>query len=601
MRMHFAVVGLALCACVSPVIAQLTNPSFEDGLNGWNLADGVLGTDFDVYTEGNPNPTAPDGTHFAGIIKSFGSETTEPALIWQTVSVPNPGNLPFINYDIQFDIACYANDTVSDANAMVEATLAWQNDGQLPDAMDPPRVMSISRFSHRFTGNDDDDEPFRRIKASGTLPDNPGTFILRFKFIHNPDMSQRNFALIDNVIFTAQPAGAALPLPTTNAVTNGDFETPPFNVTYNPEGDVHTIVMPAGWTRSVDVIFFEGPVEGFTNGVTSPTDPLGVSTTNGEHFYGVAKPDTLNTQPKMTMYQIIPVSGFNSCARGIRYRYHSIGHHSVTNNPAQYDHASTDVTIRWAPDGGDFGSPFAVSPWALIALPNVRYTDNAQTGMKPIDVSGEIETIDAAGNPIGVETVLLEVRVNTWRPQSEGHIYRTMIDDIQFEIEAITSEESPAIFTQAPLPDGACSTPYEFELDGCGVGEQTWTLDSGELPAGLDLGTDGVITGSPLVGGLFNFTVRLQDDEASVTHPLSMTVGGLCCNNPPADFDEDGDVDQDDFGLWQLCYTGSNNGIPEDCACMDLDRDGVDIDQADFTRFQLCSAGPERPAAETCE
>jgi len=52
-----------------------------------------------------------------------------------------------------------------------------------------------------------------------------------------------------------------------------------------------------------------------------------------------------------------------------------------------------------------------------------------------------------------------------------------------------------------------------------------------------------------------------------------------------ADFDDDGDVDLNDFITFQLCFVGSNNPRAPGCARPDLDRDG-DVDLADFLIFQ---------------
>ena len=68
----------------------------------------------------------------------------------------------------------------------------------------------------------------------------------------------------------------------------------------------------------------------------------------------------------------------------------------------------------------------------------------------------------------------------------------------------------------------------------------------------------------------------------------------------PGDLDHDGDVDQEDFGLFQACLTGP--GEPQqDPACQDarLDTD-VDVDQDDFGLFQLCITSPNQAANPTC-
>jgi hypothetical protein len=82
-----------------------------------------------------------------------------------------------------------------------------------------------------------------------------------------------------------------------------------------------------------------------------------------------------------------------------------------------------------------------------------------------------------------------------------------------------------------------------------------------------------------------------------------------CGNNDPwFDADDDGDVDQEDFGVLQSCITGVGGGIPPlptYCACFDLHMgpgggDG-DIAQSDVTAFENCASGPGVPAAQACD
>jgi len=67
-----------------------------------------------------------------------------------------------------------------------------------------------------------------------------------------------------------------------------------------------------------------------------------------------------------------------------------------------------------------------------------------------------------------------------------------------------------------------------------------------------------------------------------------------------ADFDADGDVDQADFGHFQMCFTGG--GIPQrDPLCQNaaLD-DDPDVDVSDFDVFRTCLNGPGIPPLPTC-
>jgi hypothetical protein len=67
----------------------------------------------------------------------------------------------------------------------------------------------------------------------------------------------------------------------------------------------------------------------------------------------------------------------------------------------------------------------------------------------------------------------------------------------------------------------------------------------------------------------------------------------VCCPIPFADADHDGDVDQDDFGAFQICYSGSG-AVPTGCSC--FDRDGNNnVNSDDFGEFSDCWSGPNVP------
>ena len=63
------------------------------------------------------------------------------------------------------------------------------------------------------------------------------------------------------------------------------------------------------------------------------------------------------------------------------------------------------------------------------------------------------------------------------------------------------------------------------------------------------------------------------------------------CYTPFADKNGDGDVDQDDFAAFQLCYSGNGIPAPDGCECFDRDKDN-DVDSNDLTAFSNCGTGP---------
>jgi hypothetical protein len=79
--------------------------------------------------------------------------------------------------------------------------------------------------------------------------------------------------------------------------------------------------------------------------------------------------------------------------------------------------------------------------------------------------------------------------------------------------------------TTASLPDANVNQPYTSPgLTATGATVTSWTLAGGTLPAGLTLGANGVITGTPTQSGTFGFKVQANASGASATKDLSLFV-----------------------------------------------------------------------------
>lgn len=65
------------------------------------------------------------------------------------------------------------------------------------------------------------------------------------------------------------------------------------------------------------------------------------------------------------------------------------------------------------------------------------------------------------------------------------------------------------------------------------------------------------------------------------------------------DFDQDGDVDNDDFDDFASCASGPAIQFRAGCGDKDFDTDN-DVDMADYGVFQRCLSGSGRPASANC-
>lgn len=115
----------------------------------------------------------------------------------------------------------------------------------------------------------------------------------------------------------------------------------------------------------------------------------------------------------------------------------------------------------------------------------------------------------------------------------------------------------------------------------------TSAVNSGRVSALASDPGGGVV----FIGDSFNNNVVGTLGSAAVTVHLIPALG---------DTDTDGDVDLNDFLLFQQCYNGPNRAPAKtNCQTADLDGD-QDVDLADFLSFQTCFNGPNRPPQCVC-
>jgi hypothetical protein len=75
-----------------------------------------------------------------------------------------------------------------------------------------------------------------------------------------------------------------------------------------------------------------------------------------------------------------------------------------------------------------------------------------------------------------------------------------------------TQASTPASITGIPMAAGEVGVSYTASLSATGgPSPYTWSLDSGTMPGGLTLGTDGGVSGVPTTPGTFSFTVKASD------------------------------------------------------------------------------------------
>ena len=150
-----------------------------------------------------------------------------------------------------------------------------------------------------------------------------------------------------------------------------------------------------------------------------------------------------------------------------------------------------------------------------------------------------------------------------------------------------------AAFTAAPL-SGQAPLAVSFTNQSTGtVSSWTWVLGDGQTST-LHEPTHTYTTAG-------NYTVSLTASGPGGTHTVSKP--GYITATPARarmDFDQDGDVDQEDFGRFQSCLSGEGV-IQSDRNCtgarLDLDQD---VDGSDYVIFAECFTGPGIETTQPC-
>jgi len=146
-------------------------------------------------------------------------------------------------------------------------------------------------------------------------------------------------------------------------------------------------------------------------------------------------------------------------------------------------------------------------------------------------------------------------------------------------IVTITNPPAPPLITTIPiLPNGTVGLAYQLYLTAYGETPLLWSIDSGNLPDGISLSTDGLLSGIPTGCGTLHFTVRVSNSVDSVTLEMSITVLAV----QYGDVNGDGMVDLRDATLIMQYYTKLVDLSELAISVADVNGDGI-IDLRDAT------------------
>lgn len=200
----------------------------------------------------------------------------------------------------------------------------------------------------------------------------------------------------------------------------------------------------------------------------------------------------------------------------------------VTGTPVQVEAASFTLhATNWV------GETNATYDLQILGPPEILTTSPLPDGSPGVAYS---QQISATGDPFfsltgGSLPGGLTLTTNGWvtgTPTSAGSYYFAVLatnaygsDNRAFDL---LIGALPVFSTTNPLPNGQVGTSYSLQI--VAAGSPIFSLFGGSLPDGLNLSGTGLVSGTPTVDGLFNFTVHATNDYGWSNRVFDLTILG---------------------------------------------------------------------------
>ena len=178
-------------------------------------------------------------------------------------------------------------------------------------------------------------------------------------------------------------------------------------------------------------------------------------------------------------------------------------------------------------------SESAIITWSVAndettSVENLRYfvyrslSDNITT-VSDCESNGELLNTNGTPNITEYEAKSLS--------SGTTHYFNVVVADMANNKAAYTPKSiyieivgNPPVIITKSLPDGEISTLYNYMLSAESDSPVTWTHESGNFPAGLELSENGLISGTPTSDDTFVFIVKATNKSGSATQELTLVV-----------------------------------------------------------------------------
>ncbi|MBU1488130.1 PKD domain-containing protein, partial [bacterium] len=197
----------------------------------------------------------------------------------------------------------------------------------------------------------------------------------------------------------------------------------------------------------------------------------------------------------------------------------------------------TNIFVVTATDNaGNTGTVSTVVYYSPCLSPVANFSATPTTGCAPLEVTfSDLSTGDVLSYLWSFgdgDTSAAQNPTHTYTNPGDYTVSLTVSDacgsDSQTRTGYITVDAAPLTLeiTTTGLPEAKDGVFYYRRVlaDG-GIDPYTWSISSGNLPQGLSLSSDGIISGTPQEQGVFDFTLQVMDGTSqAATKELSLSV-----------------------------------------------------------------------------
>ncbi|MCL2362216.1 MAG: Ig domain-containing protein [Defluviitaleaceae bacterium] len=161
--------------------------------------------------------------------------------------------------------------------------------------------------------------------------------------------------------------------------------------------------------------------------------------------------------------------------------------------------------------GATLNEPYSWTPTITGSDGNLSIYVTVSSGTLPTGLSISGTTISGTPTVDGQSCQITVTASNDYEPGGVSRVY------------ALYVSRAARINTLSPLPYGIVGIPYAFTLSAYGD-EPVWWHLGGDLPPGLSMDADGLLSGTPTALGTYSFSVQAANDYGFENRLYELTV-----------------------------------------------------------------------------